>query len=266
MKLFFRKYGEKNPALIIVHGLYGMSDNWVAIAKALSKEFEVFVIDQRNHGNSPHSTEHNYNLLQEDLHEFMQEQEIEKAVLLGHSMGGKTVMNFAKYHPEMISALVVVDISPKRYKGEQLEKSKAKHLQILKAMQSIDIQNIEKREDIRSKIISELKEERVADFILKNLKRIDGKYQWKLNLDTIINKLDNIIADIDFTEEISGFPVLFIRGEKSNYILDSDISFIEEKFPVAEISTIKDTGHWIHAEQPAKLLQILKEFFHSFFC
>ena len=261
MKLFFRKYGEKNPALIIVHGLYGMSDNWVTIAKALSKEFEVFVIDQRNHGNSPHSNEHNYNLLQEDLYEFMQEQEIEKAVLLGHSMGGKTVMNFAKYHSEMISALIVVDISPKRYKEKQLEKSKAKHSQILKAMQSIDIQNIEKREDIRSQIISELKEERVADFILKNLKRIDGKFQWKLNVDTIINKLDDIIADIYFTEEILGFPVLFVRGEKSNYILDEDIKYIEQKFPVAEITTIQNEGHWIHAEQPTEFIKILREFF-----
>jgi len=261
MKLFFRKYGEKNPALIIVHGLYGMSDNWVTIAKALSKEFEVFVIDQRNHGNSPHSNEHNYNLLQEDLYEFMQEQEIEKAVLLGHSMGGKTAMDFAKYHQEMISALIVVDISPKRYKEKQLEKSKAKHSQILKAMQSIDIQNIEKREDIRSQIISELKEERVADFILKNLKRIDGKFQWKLNVDTIINKLDDIIADIYFTEEILGFPVLFVRGEKSNYILDEDIKYIEQKFPVAEITTIQNAGHWIHAEQPTEFIKILREFF-----
>ena len=260
MKLFFRKYGEKNPALIIVHGLYGMSDNWVTIAKTLSKEFEVFVIDQRNHGNSPHSTEHNYNLLQEDLHEFMQEQEIEKAVLLGHSMGGKTVMNFAKYHSEMISALVVVDISPKRYDEQQLQESTAKHLQILKAIQSVDIQNIEKREDIRNKIISELKEERIANFILKNLKRVNGKFQWKLNVNTIINKLDEIIADINFPEDISGFPMLFVRGKESNYILDEDIKFIEKKFPVAEISTIKNAGHWIHAEQPLEFVKTLSDF------
>jgi len=263
MKLLYRKYGKKNPALIIVHGLYGMSDNWVAIAKALSKEFEVFIIDQRNHGNSPHSKEHNYKLLQEDLYEFMQEQKIEKAVLLGHSMGGKTVMNFANYHPEMISAMIIVDISPKRYDEQQLQKSNAKHLQILKAMQSINIQNIEKREDIRSKIISELKEERVADFILKNLKRFDGKFQWRLNVDTIINKLDDIIADIYFNEPISGFSVLFVRGEKSNYILDEDIKFIEETFPVAEIATIQNAGHWIHAEQPTTFVRILRDFLNS---
>ncbi len=263
MKLFFRKYGEKNPALIIVHGLYGMSDNWVTIAKVLSKEFEVFVIDQRNHGNSPHSTEHNYNLLQKDLYQFMQEQKIEKAILLGHSMGGKTVMNFAKYYPEMISAMIVVDISPKRYDEQELQKSNTKHLQILKAMQSVDIQKIKKREDIRNKIISELKEERVADFILKNLKRVDDKFQWKLNVDTIINKLDDIIADIDFSEGISGFPVLFVRGEKSNYILDGDIKFIEEKFPVVEIATIQNAGHWIHAEQPTTFIRILRSFLNS---
>jgi pimeloyl-ACP methyl ester carboxylesterase len=230
MKLFFRKYGKKNPALIIVHGLYGMSDNWVAIAKALAEDFEVFVIDQRNHGNSPHSVEHNYNLLQQDLYEFMQEQEIGKAVLIGHSMGGKTVMNFAKFHADMILAMIVVDISPKQYKSEKLNLSKEKHLQILKAMQSVEIQNIAKREDIRKQIILELKEDRIADFILKNLKRVNGKFQWKLNVDTIINKLDDIIANIDFDEQISGFPILFVRGEQSDYILDEDIKFIEKNF------------------------------------
>jgi pimeloyl-ACP methyl ester carboxylesterase len=260
MKLFFRKYGKKNPALIIVHGLYGMSDNWVTIAKFLSVNFEVFVIDQRNHGNSPHSDEHNYDLLQNDLFEFMQDQEIEKAVLLGHSMGGKTVMNFAKNHPEMISALIVVDISPKRYDSLQLSESKQKHLQILNAMQKIDFKNINRRQEIRESIIAELKEDRIADFILKNLKRVNGKFQWKLNLDTIINKLDDIIDDLDFIEEINGFPILFVRGEKSNYILENDIIFIEEKFPAAEILTIKNAGHWIHAEKPEEFINVVLRF------
>lgn len=260
MKLFFRKYGENNPALIIVHGLYGMSDNWVTIAKALSEDFEVFVIDQRNHGNSPHSKEHNYDVLKNDLYEFMQEQGIEKAVLLGHSMGGKTVMNFAKYHAEMITALIVVDISPKRYNFEQNNLSTSKHLQILTAMQSVDLQSFSKREEIKEHILQSVKEERVVNFILKNLKTAEGKFQWKLNINSIINNLKNIIEDIDFDEEISGFPVLFIRGENSNYILDEDINFIDEKFPVAELVTIKNAGHWIHAEQTKELITTINRF------
>jgi len=260
MELFFRKYGDNNPALIIVHGLYGMSDNWVTIAKALSENFKVFVIDQRNHGNSPHSDEHNYDLMQQDLLEFMQKHKIEKAILLGHSMGGKTVMNFAKFHTEMITAMIVVDISPKRYDALQLSQSKNRHLQILNAMKNINFIDIKRREEIRENIISVLKEERIADFILKNLKRVNGEFQWKLNINTIINRLDDAIEDLEFTNTISGFPILFVRGEKSNYILDEDIKFIKEKFPVAEITTINDAGHWIHAEQPKKFTNIVLEF------
>ena len=263
MKLFFRKFGTNNPPLIIVHGLYGMSDNWVAIAKVLSEQFEVFVIDQRNHGNSPHSNEHNYNLLQEDLHEFMQDQEIENPVLIGHSMGGKTVMNFAINYPEKINALIVVDISPRRYNSAQLTDSSKKHMQILNAMNKINLADFNKRDDIKEHILKTIKEERIVNFILKNLKRETNSFKWKLNIKAIINNLEDIIADLNITDEISGFPTLFVRGKNSNYILDEDISFIEEKFPVAEIETIKNAGHWIHAEQPKEFIRVVEDFLEN---
>jgi len=138
MKLFFRKFGEGAP-IIIVHGLYGASDNWVTVGRRLAENFEVFLIDQRNHGRSPHSSEHNYKLMLEDLYEFIETQNIEKAILIGHSMGGKTVMHFANQYPEKVSSLIVLDIAPKSYIEIAKEnKSEINHLGILKAMKSID--------------------------------------------------------------------------------------------------------------------------------
>lgn len=270
MELFYRKYGEGAP-LIIVHGLYGASDNWVGIGRRLAESFEVFLIDQRNHGRSPHSPEHNYDLMVEDLHEFIDAQSIEKAILVGHSMGGKTVMHFAKKYPEKLSALIVLDIAPKSYvqlAKEQFSKNNAKnrqlsHYHILKAMKAIDFLLVKTRKDVDAELALTIKDLRVRQFLLKNIHRAkDNSLSWSINVASLYNNLDEIMNGglEPNSEQITGFPVLFVRGADSNYIKDEDMEQIESIFPYAELETIDKAGHWLHAEQPEKLLSLLVDF------
>lgn len=266
MELNYRKYGE-GPALIILHGLYGSSDNWISIARELAGKFEVFIPDQRNHGASPHTQQHNYDLLKDDLLEFMEKHSLEKATFLGHSMGGKVAMFFAKDYPEKVDNLIVVDISPRSYTDpDQPVPHKVDHEKIIKAMQKVDFSKAENRMDIDMMLAENVKSQRIRQFLLKNVKRKDRKsFCWKLNLETLKNSLPEIMKGLD-TEEInngkgiSGFPVLFIKGENSDYIDDPDFPAIKKAFPAAEIVTIPNAGHWLHAEQQELFIKNLNYF------
>ena len=266
MELFFRKYGE-GPPIVIVHGLYGSSDNWVTIGRHLAENFEVFLIDQRNHGRSPHSKSHNYLLMVSDLHEFLEKQEIEKAVLVGHSMGGKTVMHFAHQYPEKVSGLIVLDIAPKSYVQIAKEnKSEISHYSILKAMKSIDFSEISKRKEVDKVLGKSIKSMKIRQFLLKNIHRDkDNSLSWSMNIEALYNSLDEILNGMDKDlyhtgDAVTGFPVLFIRGGNSKYILNDDLERIETIFSYAELKTIENAGHWLHAEQPQKLVSLIVEF------
>ena len=267
MKLFFRKYGEAAPPLIIVHGLYGSSDNWVSIAKDLADRFEVFVVDQRNHGQSPHSPQHDYPSMREDLRELMDEQGIKKAVLIGHSMGGKTVMSFAEAWPERVQALISVDIAPKSYRNLALaSRTAANHSNMIDAMQNVDLSKIESREDADLALSASIGSERIRGFLLKNLRRNgDGAFSWRINLEAIENNLEAIFEGMDretiaANGGITGFPALFISGGNSEYIRAMDYQTIKDIFPTAEIVTVQGAGHWVHAEQPALLVKTIRYF------
>ena len=266
MELNFRHLG-KGPALIILHGLFGSSDNWVSIGKELSRDFEVFLIDQRNHGNSPHSVEHNYTLLKNDLLDFMNNHDLEKSIIIGHSMGGKTAMFFAADYPGRTHALIVVDIAPGSYKN-LIEPANQVTMQmnILSSMMSVDLSTVNSRTDIDKQLSPVIRSAKIRQFLLKNISRDkEGNYSWKLNIKTLHNQLPEIMDGLDTAmfhngHGVSGFPVLFIKGEKSDYISDSDYPIIGTIFPDAEISIIPDTGHWLHAEQPDVFIRIVKEF------
>lgn len=261
MELFYRKYGENKPVLIIVHGLYGASDNWVTHGKILSQYFEVYIVDQRNHGNSPHSSEHNYSVMSNDIYEFMQYNKIEKAVLLGHSMGGKTVITFAGKYPEMVSALIVVDISPAKYEINSFSDSKInKHKSIIDALNDNAILNAKTRDEATNICKKHIVEPLTRAFILKNLKRENNTFKWKLNVNAITNNIENILSDIVLENDISGFPTLFIKAANSNYISSTDIEIINKIFPAADIVTINNAGHWVHAEQPQLFLEAVTDF------
>ncbi|MFC2129664.1 alpha/beta fold hydrolase [Bacteroidota bacterium] len=270
MKLFHRKYGNSGPPLIIVHGLYGASDNWVSIARGLEDKYEVYIIDQRNHGASPKSPEHNYEVMSEDLMEFMDEQHLEKAILVGHSMGGKTIMFFAEKYPERVASLIVVDIAPIPYHDLALTSHIAgNHAKMIDALLDLDLETLESREEASQKLATKIGSERIRMFLLKNLTRDENKhFTWKINLPVLKDNLHTIMdgLDIDTIRSkggIIGFPVLFISGENSDYIQAETHATIKEVFPTAEIVSIRSSGHWVHAEQPMLLIKTIKYFLEN---
>lgn len=240
--------------MIIAHGLYGSSDNWVSIARLLSPYFEVTLIDQRNHGNSPYSNEHNYRLMKDDLLEFMDDHQIKKAILIGHSMGGKTVMHFAKDYPGRVSSLIVADIWPFGYPADSANATE--HLFLINSLLSLDLKSLRSREEASRKLGMMIRDDRIRGFLLKNLyRRNDGQFSWKINLEVLRDSIPELISGFDEKEtgpenQITGFPVLFLRGAKSSYIPLSSINSIKKIFPNSEIATIPGAGHWLHAEQP----------------
>ena len=267
MELFYRKYGEPAPPLVIVHGLYGSSDNWVSIARDLSDRFEVYAVDQRNHGNSPHSPVHDYPSMREDLREFMDGQEIKKAVLVGHSMGAKTVMCFAEAWPERVQALVSVDMAPKSYRELALAShTAANHSSMIEAMMQLDLSKIHSREEADRALATSIGSERIRSFLLKNLRRKrGGTFVWRINLEALSGNLEAIFEGMDREAivargGITGFPALFISGGESDYIRITDHQLIREIFPTAEVLTIPGTGHWVHAEKPELLVKTLRYF------
>ena len=264
MELFFRKIGKQKPPLIILHGLYGSSDNWVTVAKLLENYFEIFLIDQRNHGKSPHSNDFNYELLSQDIFDFFAKHNIVNATLLGHSMGGKTAMYFAKKYPELLQSLIIVDIAPKNYKSTNYQEL-IDHEEIINTLLSINLSQLKTREQADNELAKKIDSLKLRSFLLKNLhKKNDGQFEWLLNIDSIsknfINIADGFPSKTWENIEISGFPVLFIKGGKSNYILKEDQTLINKIFPFAELFEIPETGHWLHAEQPNDLVNKIISF------
>jgi len=266
MELYFRKIGEAGTPLIILHGLYGSSDNWLPIGRKFAENFQVYLVDQRNHGKSPHTSRHNYYLMRDDLREFMVQQNIEKATIIGHSMGGKTAMFFADKYPEMVSNLVVVDISPKSYRAtDNIQTQNIEHLKIIQAMKSVDFSKAESIRDVDLQLQEFMPEQRLRQFLLKNITRIDKKYCWAINLNTIANELPSVMDGFKVSETEShtghtSFPVLFIKGNNSSYILEEDKKLIKQIFPYAQIEGIANAGHWVHAEQSQKFMEVLLSF------
>lgn len=256
MQLFFRKYGNNgDQPVIILHGLFGISDNWVTYARRLSDQgFEVFVPDQRNHGQSPHSDIFNYLALTDDLFDFIDENEIEDPIIIGHSMGGKVAMRFALENPMLIRKLVVVDITLKAYGPRR------QHMSIIKAMKSIELDKMSVRSDVDEKLADYIPEPRIRQFILKNLHRKSkDEFEWRLNYEGIENSLTDMFDAIDTSVKYSK-PTLFVKGGNSDYILLEDFDQIRYNFPNAEIITIEEASHWVHVEAAEKFYQLSSGF------
>ena len=262
MKLFYRKYGN-GPPLVILHGLYGSSDNWVTIAKRLSDSFTVYLPDQRNHGQSPHSEVHDYDSMRDDLFELVTFLSLKRFFLAGHSMGGKTAISFALKWPEMLNGLLIADISPfTNEKGRYTIYSQ--HFTILNAILSFDLQKISSRGEAESFLSEKIPSERVRGLILKNLQRTaDNTFMWKLNSSSLLKNLDKIMEGVerqtDYNLQISGFPVIFLKGGDSDYIPSEDFRDIQIVFPAAEIIEVPGAGHWIHTDRPDEVVKNLKK-------
>lgn len=265
MDLSFKKFGS-GKALVILHGLYGSSDNWMNIGKIFSQNYQVIIPDQRNHGRSPHSGIHTYESMSEDLLTLLNKEGIKETILLGHSMGGKTAMFFTLLNPERVSKLIVVDIAPKNYLQPEHDKDSSFHAQIINSLLAIDPGKLKSRQDADKALGSSVQSTRIRQFLLKNLGRTkEGMFEWKLNLPTLA---DNVRELYDFPltppsnpqKSMLDLPVLFIRGDDSEYIKDSDQSMIHKFFPGYQMVTIFDAGHWVHAEQTEQFIQVINDF------
>jgi len=245
MKLYSKIYGNKGLDLIIIHGLFGMSDNWNVLGKKFSKYCKVHLIDLRNHGRSPHSDDFNYEVMCGDILEYMEDNNIEKPIILGHSLGGKVAMKFAFTYPEKIEKLIVADMSPRRYDTDF-------HQNLLSTLYRLPLDNFEKREEIDKLLASTYKDKGMRLFLLKNLYRNEKKeFAWRFNIDVLLEKVNNI-QEADFVKEICDVPTHFIRGGNSNYITTEDELIINKHFSDCSIATIEGAGHWLHAESPER--------------
>jgi esterase len=250
MKLFYREYGQGQP-MIILHGLMGSSDNWLPQAKLLSEHYHVYVVDQRNHGQSPHTDDFNYPALADDILEFIREHHLENPVILGHSMGGKAAMNFALAHPDMLDKLIVVDIAPKAYE--------VRHDYIVEGLLGVPITTITSRNEADEALARKVDNPAVRQFLLKNLMRKpEGGFGWRINLPVISQAIDRIGEGLFMTGTCEK-PTLFIRGLRSDYILDEDRAEIKRIFPNSTLVSM-DTGHWVQAEKPEEFVQVVLSF------
>lgn len=253
MQLNYKQYGEGGTPLLILHGLFGSLDNWHTLANKFGEHFVVYTIDQRNHGKSPHSNEFNYDVLAADIQEFIKEHQLGKVSVLGHSMGGKTVMQFALTYPELVHKLLIADIAPRAYDVHH-----TREIEALKNMPIHDIMSRKQADELMSKDIPEMG---TRLFLLKNLDRVgDGQYGWKMNLEGIVKHYSEVVKEIQ-SEQPFTKPTLFIKGALSRYIQEEkDGALISKLFPNSEIRTIKGAAHWLHAEKPTEFYEEVMKF------
>jgi pimeloyl-ACP methyl ester carboxylesterase len=240
MDLFHHVYGDGTP-LVVLHGLFGSSDNWHSLAQRFGSFYRVYCIDLRNHGRSPWDDVHTYESMAEDLYSFFNRHGIQKAHLIGHSMGGKVAMHFAQTHPELLNKMVVADMGIKAYPMH--------HQHILAGIHALDLPNIRSRSEAEKILSLQVEAAGVRQFLLKNLYWVTaGQLGWRMNVAVLEREMPCILAALP--EEVSWTPTLFLRGELSNYILSEDENSLEELFPDSILQTIPNAGHWLHAEQP----------------
>lgn len=251
LQLNFKTIGEGKP-LIILHGVFGSGENWLTVSKQFAPHFQVFLVDQRNHGRSPHSEAFSYSLLVEDLNDFALQQGFSSFYLIGHSMGGKVAMKFAERYPEKLEKLVVVDIAPRFYTPH--------HQQIIAGFKAVDLENMKSRNEAEAAMATQIPEQDVRQFLLKNLYRTEeGKFAWRINLAVLEKAVENIGEGFEPQTPVKT-PTLFIKGANSRYISEKDELEIKTKFLHSHLISISGAGHWVQAEQPEAFVQAVLPF------
>ncbi|GBD02672.1 Esterase YbfF [bacterium HR18] len=242
--LAYRAYGTEGPALLILHGLLGSSGNWHTLAsKAFAPHFRVWALDLRGHGRSPHAEPIDYPTMAADVLAFMDRYQLGRAHVLGHSMGGKVAMELALRAPDRVDRLVVVDIAPRAYE--------ARHNHILQALRDIDLAQYNNRQAIDKALAASIPEDSIRQFLLKNLlyDAATQTYRWQVDLQGLMRYYDRINAAINNQRQFTG-PALFVRGERSDYLTESDATHMHRLFPRAQMVIIPGAGHWVHADAP----------------
>lgn len=250
--LNYKSYGE-GPAFVIMHGLFGMLDNWQTLARKWADRYQVILVDLRNHGRSPHLDEMDYSLMAEDVAKLLETLGVDECILLGHSMGGKVAMQTALSYPELVRKLIVVDIAPRRYR--------AGHDSIFAALEAFDPAEVSGRKAAVAAMTQYVSEPGIQLFLLKNLTRNpEGGFRWRMNLPAIKEHYDKLIGPVGQMGEQYNGPSLFLRGGNSGYVGTDDWPLIEILFPAAKLATVAGAGHWVHAEKPAELMAAVDAF------
>ncbi len=251
MILHSKILGNGKP-LLILHGYFGMGDNWKSLANQFATDFEVHLIDQRNHGRSFHSDDFSYELMVADLEKYINHYQLEKINLIGHSMGGKTAMLFATSFPKMVEHLIIADISPRYYSPH--------HEFILDALNAVDFSEITKRRDVETILSNYIDETGVKQFLLKNVYwQEKDQLAYRFNLDSLTINNDEVGIALPSFNIFEG-DTLFLKGANSGYIAKEDEPLIEAHFPNAKIQSIPNAGHWLHAENPKEFYKLVIDF------
>jgi len=250
MILHTDRSGQGQP-VVLVHGLFGSLENLGMVARQLKTEFDVISVDQRNHGRSPHCAEMSYPLMADDLAQTLDQLGLTRVALLGHSMGGKTVMEFALRYPERVSHLILADISP--------VVSQARHIDILKALQAVDFDTCRDRKQVDDALTNGIADAGTRAFLLRSLHKQDNRLSWRFALANIVSNYQQVLAAPVARGPYHG-PTLFIKGGDSDYLLPEHQPVIQQLFPAAKAKVIAGTGHWLHAEKPAIFARICRDF------
>lgn len=247
--LYFRREGSGTP-LVVLHGLFGSCDNWGTIGRALSSEFDVVLVDQRDHGRSPHTDHIDYTVMAEDVHALVTRLGLKDIMLVGHSMGGKTAMAFAQRWPGLLKHLMVIDIGPREY-------ALSYHGPIIEALLSSDLPNKHSRKEVEEHLSAHVEEVGMVQFLMKSLYwEKPDVLGWRFNVPVIARDIDHILGGI--APDVVRVPTLFVRGGRSDYIERADIPAIREQFPNSRVETIEFAGHWVQAQAPDEVMAYIR--------
>lgn len=244
----------QGQAIVLIHGLFGSYENLGVIARALAGQWQVVNLDMRNHGRSDWHDSMSYALMAEDVKDTLDHLGLEQVIVLGHSMGGKIAMEFALRYPERVNKLILADISPVQ--------NRPRHLEILSALDSIDLNNLQSRQQADQQLALSITETGVRQFLLKSLYKEDDHFRWRFNIKALIANYPQLLEAPPSKGPYTG-PTLFIKGAESDYLLPEHQSLIQQLFPHSKAKIIMGTGHWLHAEKPVAFAKIVTDFLLS---
>ena len=243
------------PDMLILHGFLGLGDNWKSLGMQFAKNYQVHLIDQRNHGRSFHTEDFSYELMVEDLLYYMDHHQIQQAHVLGHSMGGKTAMLFSVEHPERVQSLIVADISPRFYPPH--------HQSIIEALEEVDFSKIKNRQEIVVVFQRHISDSGIRQFRLKNVYKKDSdRYASRFNLEALEEHIEEVGVSLP-PRSMFDRKTLFLKGQYSGYITSDDEALILAHFPESQIVVISNAGHWLHAENPKDFYQAVMLFLEN---
>lgn len=254
MTLHYQTYGQ-GKAVVILHGLFGSADNWRHIAQNLvSYGFQVITVDLTNHGRSAHTEHVSFEAMAADIAALIKQLNLVNIYLIGHSVGGKVAMTFSEYYAQYVAKLVVVDIAPKAYSDQ--------HSDLFEALLNLNLADYVSRNQVSQALAPSIPDMGIRQFLLMNLETKNQQLSWRLNLKVLAAHYENLLVPV-CNDVVITTPTCFIRGQQSDYILDNDIALIHDIFINAIIITIKDAGHWVHADAPDLFLTQITEFFND---